>query len=270
MAHKTTAHKTNALTNEEYRSVKAYSKSDLDNANKSVALLDWNKNVPRSKSDVADIGNATHAALLEPDVFARDYVKMPDFDLRTKAGKSQAEQFESTMKGKTVLSHDDYEMVIGMRDSALAHPIISQLLTSTGESEVSIFFEVDGVKCKCRPDRIVDPAVFNQHIIVDVKTCADVSKFNFSARDYRYDVQDSFYSRGYYELTGHKPRFLFAVIGKNKVFGSHQARLFELTEDDKEAGAAQYMQDLETIKEFEEFGIGGLEVETLKLPKKWN
>ncbi len=264
------AHKTTALTNEEYRSVKAYSKSDLDNADKSTALLEWNKKVSRSKSDVADIGNATHAALLEPDVFESEYIKMPKFDKRTKAGKEQAAEFELNMAGKTVLSHDDYEMVIGMRDSALAHPVINDLLTSPGESEVSIFFEVDGIKCKCRPDRIVDHGVFNQHIIVDVKTCADVSKFSYSARDYRYDVQDAFYSRGYYELTGHKPRFLFAVIGKNKVFGSHQARLFELTEDDKAEGEAQYMKNLDEIKEFEEFGLGGLEVEQIKLPKKWN
>lgn len=260
---------TTTLSNSEYRSVKAYSKSDLDNANKSVALLDWNKSVARSKSDVADIGNATHAALLEPDVFENEYIKMPKFDKRTKAGEEQAAEFELNMIGKTVLSNDDYELVIGMRDSALSHPIINKLLTSKGESEVSIFFEIDGIKCKCRPDRIVDPSVFNQHIIVDVKTCADVSKFNFSARDYRYDVQDAFYSRGYQELTGHKPRFLFAVIGKNKVFGSHQARLFELTEEDKESGVIQYLQDLENIKEFEEFGLGSLEVEHLKLPKKW-
>ncbi len=264
------AHSTIALTNDEYRSVKAWSKSDLDNANKSVALLDWNKNVDRSKSDVADIGNATHAALLEPDVFEKDYIKMPEFEARSKAGKEAKESFTRNIgDGKTILSHDDYELVIGMRDSALAHPIINKLLTSPGQSEVSIFFEIDGIKCKCRPDRVVDPSVFNQHIIVDVKTCADVSKFNFSARDYRYDVQDAFYSRGYQELTGHKPRFLFAVIGKNKVFGSHQARLFELTEEDKDTGTAQYMQDLETIKEYEEFGLGGLEVEALKLPKKW-
>ena len=230
------ATKTTALTNDEYRSVKAYSKSDLDNANKSVALLDWNKNVVRSKSDVADIGNATHAALLEPDVFSRDYVKMPDFDLRTSSGKLQSEAFKNNMDGKIILSHDDYEMVIGMRDSALAHPIINRLLTSKGESEVSIFFEVDGVKCKCRPDRIVDPSVFNQHVIVDVKTCADVSKFNFSARDYRYDVQAYWYMKGYAQLTGHKPRFLFAVIGKNKVFGSHQARLFEIDDEAVEKG----------------------------------
>lgn len=266
------AHSTTELTNDEYRQVKAYSKSDLDNANKSVALLDWSKSVSRSKSDVADVGNATHAALLEPDVFEKDYVKMPGFDLRTNAGKLSRDGWIAGMEqsNKITLSHDDYELVIGMRDSALAHPIINKLLTSKGQSEVSIFFEINGIKCKCRPDRVVDPSVFNQHIIIDVKTCADVSKFNFSARDYRYDVQDAFYSRGYEELTGHKPRFLFAVIGKNKVFGSHQARLFELTEEYKESGASQYMVDLDSISEMEEFGMGNLEVEILKLPKKWN
>lgn len=263
--------KTTALTNNEYRSVKAWSKSDLDNVNKSIALVDWSKNVNREKSEVADIGNATHAALLEPDIFEKEYVKMPDFDARSKAGREAKESFTRNVGGgATVLTHDDYKLVIGMRDSALAHPVINKLLTSKGESEVSIFFEIDGVKCKCRPDRIVDPSVFGQHILIDVKTCADVSKFNFSARDYRYDVQDAFYSRGYQELTGFKPRFLFVVIGKNKVFGSHQARIFELDSEDKASGESQFRQDLEVVKEFEEFGFGGLEVETIKLPKKWN
>ena len=262
---------TTSLSNDEYRQVKAYSKSDLDNVDKSIALLDWNKNVNREKSEVADIGNATHAALLEPDVFEKEYIKMPDFDLRTNSGKASKETFEASIgDSKTTLAHDDYELVICMRDSALAHPVINKLLTSPGESEVSIFFEIDGIKCKCRPDRIVDPKVFGVHIIVDVKTCADVSKFNFSARDYRYDVQDAFYSRGYEELTGFKPRFLFAVIGKNKVFGSHQARLFELDPEDKANGEAEYMKNLKAVKEFEEFGGGGLEVEQIKLPKRWN
>lgn len=263
------ATKTTTLTNQEYREIKAYSKSDLDNANKSVALLTWSKNVNREKSDVADIGNATHAALLEPEVFEKEYIKMPKFDKRTKLGKEQAAAFEINFEGKTVLSAEDYELVIGMGNSALAHPVINSLLTSKGESEVSIFFEINGIKCKCRPDRVVDPSVFNQHIIVDVKTCADVEKFNFSARDYRYEVQDAFYSEGYFQLTGHRPRFLFAVIGKNKVFGSHQARLFELDVEAKASGIEQYMKNLDAISEMNEFGLGGLEVEKLKLPKKW-
>jgi len=263
------ANSTTSLSNDEYRAIKAYSKSDLDNAHKSVALLDWSKNVKRDKSDTADIGNATHASLLEPDSFASDYIKMPKFDKRTKAGKEQASEFESNMAGKTVLSSDDYKMVVDMRDSALAHPVANKLLTSKGESEVSIFFEIDGIKCKCRPDRVVDPSVFGQHIVVDVKTCADASKFEFSARDYRYDTQDAWYSEGYFKLTGHYPRFLFVVIGKQKVFGSHPVRVFELSQEDKENGQIQYIKDLDSIKELEEFGIGQLEVETISLPKRW-
>ncbi len=265
------AHKTITLTNDEYRKVKAYSKSDLDLANKSISLLEWSKNVKREKSDVADIGNAVHAALLEPDVFEEEYIKMPDFDARSKAGKEAKESFLSNVGGDgvTILIHEDYKMVISMRDSALSHPVINKLLTSKGESEVSIFFDMDGIKCKCRPDRIVDPSVFGEHIIVDVKTTASVEKFAYSMRDYRYDVQDAWYSDGYEKLTGFKPRFLFAVIGKNKVFGSHPVGLFELDQEDKDAGRAEYMKNLESIKEFEEFGASEIEVEKIKLPKKW-
>ena len=264
------ANKTTELTNNEYRAIKAYSKSDLDNAHKSVALLNWSKNVKRDKSDTADIGNATHAALLEPDSFIYDYVKIPEFGTSHEE-KRKSEAFNATMMdaNKTTLTAKDYKMVIDMCDSALAHPVANKLLTSKGESEVSIFFEIDGIKCKCRPDRIVDPSVFDQHILVDVKTCADVSKFDFSARDYRYDVQDAWYSEGYFKLTGHYPRFFFVVIGKQKVFGSHPVRVFELSQEDKENGQAQYIKDLDSIKELEEFGIGQLEVETISLPKRW-
>ena len=69
------ATKTTTLTNQEYREIKAYSKSDLDNANKSVALLTWSKNVNREKSDVADIGNATHAALLSLKFLRKNILK---------------------------------------------------------------------------------------------------------------------------------------------------------------------------------------------------
>lgn len=264
---------TTALTNDEYRSIKAWSNSDLSNINKGAAVVEWNKNTTRTEdSEAAIIGTATHSALLEPDLFAMDYVKMPDFDMRTNAGKLSAQGFIDGMaqSNKIVLKHDDYDLVISMRDSMLAHPIINKLLTSKGQSEVSIFFEVDGVKCKARPDRIVDPSVFDQHIVVDVKTSADVDKFARSVRDYRYHCQDAFYSDAYKKLTGFEPRFLFAVVGKGKVFGKHPARLFELDQDSIDEGRMQYLEDIEKVKEFEGFGMGQLETEVISLPKKWN
>ena len=81
------ANLTTELTNSEYRQVKAWSNSDLSNINKSPALVEWNKNAPTVGSESVDLGTHIHCALLEPDVFAADYVKMPEFDKRTKAGK---------------------------------------------------------------------------------------------------------------------------------------------------------------------------------------
>jgi len=258
---------TTALTNQEYRTVKAFSKSDLDLIHKSPALAEWSKNAPQTESEVANIGTATHAALLEPDLFESDYIRMPKFDKHTKAGKEAAAAFAETMQGKIVFSAEDYDLVVAMRDSTLAHPIANKLLTSPGQSETSIFFEMDGVKCKARPDRITE--IDGVHYVIDVKTSADVEKFNFSVRDYRYDVQDVFYSEAYKQLTGVKPRFIFVVVGKTKTFGRHPVRVFELDQDSKDAAWLECSNDLEVAKEFEAFGLGIVEVEIISTPKKW-
>lgn len=259
---------TNTLTNAEYRAADAISKSDLDLVNKSPDLLEWVMNAPAVPNDTADIGNAVHCALLEPDRFSSEYVRIPAFDKRTKAGKELSETFKQSNKNNTVLSADDFDMVLAMRDSVLAHPLANKLLTSLGQSEASIFFDVDGVKCKCRPDRIVEPSVFGCHIIADVKTTDDIDKFQYSIRDYRYHVQDAYYSEGYRQLTNDLPRFLFVVVGKKRVFGRHPVRVFELTQDDKDEGRAEFMADLERYQEFKAFG-GGFEPEVIRMARSF-
>mgnify|MGYP003648315769 CR=1 FL=1 len=256
------------LTNDEYRKISAISNSDLSLVSKSTALLEWNRNAPRGASDTSNIGTATHAALLEPEEFAKDYLKMPSLDLRTKAGKADKEQFIASSEGKIVLDAKDYDLIIGMRDSVLAHPVANRLLTCSGSSEESIFFDLDGVKCKARADRIPDHKELGFNCIVDVKTTADISKFGYSARDYRYHCQAAFYSLAYEKLHGVKPRFIFVVVSKGKTFGKHEVRVFELTPEDMDEGLSLVLEDLEKVKEYQDFGVG-LEIETLNLPKKW-
>lgn len=259
---------TTTLTNAEYRAADAISKSDIDLVNKSPDLLEWVRNAPAAPNDTADIGNAVHCALLEPDRFGSEYLRMPNFDKRTTAGKELAEAFEQSTQSNIVLPATDYGMIIAMRDSVLAHPLANKLLTSPGQSEASIFFEVDGIKCKCRPDRIVDPSVFGCHIIADVKTTDDIDKFHYSIRDYRYHVQDAYYSEGYRQLTNESPRFLFVVVGKKRVFGRHPVRVFELTQDDKDEGRAEFMAGLERYQEFKAFG-GGFEPEVIRMARSF-
>jgi hypothetical protein len=259
---------TTLLTNDEYRAQRGTSKSELDLANKSVALIEWSRNCPTDGSRSIDLGTDVHCACLEPDVFAKDYVKMPDFG-SGKAAAEKAEQFKENMQGKIVLTTPEYQQVLDMRDSVLAHPVANMLLTSKGISEASIFSEMelqDGskIKVKCRPDRIVDPEVFGQHILVDLKKTADIDKFNWSVRDFRYHVQDAYYSDIYEKYSGHKPRFVFIVVGEKRSIGRHPVRVFELDPDTKETGRKAYLQDLETVSEYQEFGCG-LDVEKLDL-----
>ncbi|AUR98071.1 coil containing protein [Vibrio phage 1.246.O._10N.261.54.E10] len=260
------ANLTTALTNDEYRAQKGISKSELDLAHQSVALLEWNKNNPAPGSESVDLGTHVHCALLEPDVFKCEYVKMPDFNTATKKGKESAEVFTRNVGDKIILDAATANTVIAMRDSVLHHPVANMLLTSKGISEASIFGEINGMRVKCRPDRIVDPEVFGQHILVDVKKTADIDKFHWSVRDFRYHVQDPYYSDIYKQYAGHTPRFVFIVVGEKRSIGRHPVRVFELDTETKHKGRDAYLQDLETVREYQEFGCG-LDIEELDLSK---
>lgn len=252
------------MTNAEYRQQRGVSKSELDLIHCSPALIEWARSAPSVGSESVDLGTHVHCALLEPEVFAEQYRKAPKFDKRTKAGKEAAEAFELSTTGNSslILDADIYDMVIAMRDSVLAHPVARGLLTSPGVSESSIFGELEGVRVKCRPDRIVE----GRNILVDVKKTADMSTFAQSVAEFRYHVQAAFYSDVYEQLTSHAPRFVFVVVGERRSIGRHPVRVFELSPAWLETGREEYRADLARVREVEAFGCG-LDVEVLDMPR---
>ena len=252
------------LTNNEYRQQRGISKSDLDLIHQSPALLEWARNAPSVGSDEVELGTHVHCAVLEPDVFAGTYRKAPAGG-RTAADKARVEAFAEHCKasGKICLDVDTYDMVIAMRDSIMAHPTARDLLTGDGISESSIFGELEGVRVKCRPDRLIR----ERNILVDVKKVDDIRHIARSIQEFRYYVQAAFYSDIYEQLTGHKPRFIFVAVGQRRSIGRHPVRVFELDQSDIEDGRQEYMEDLERVREMEEFGIG-MHVEVLKLPRR--
>lgn len=257
------AHQVLNLTNSEYRAQRGYSKSDLDYVHQSPALLEWARNAPSVGSEEVELGTHVHCAILEPDVFAGAYRKAPAGG-RTAADRSRVETFAEHCKasGKICLDADTYDMVIAMRDSVLAHPTARELLTSPGVSESSIFGELEGVRVKCRPDRIVE----GRHILVDVKKVDAIEHLARSVQQFRYFVQAPFYSDIYEQWTGHKPRFIFVAVGQRRSIGRHPVRVFELEQAWVDAGRVEYLDDLERVREMEEFGAG-MHVEVLELPR---
>lgn len=257
------AHQVLNLTNAEYRAQRGYSKSDLDYIHQSPALLEWARNAPSVGSDEVELGTHVHCAILEPDVFASTYRKAPA-GRSTQAERATFDHFMSICKasGKICLDADTYDMVIAMRDSIMAHPTARELLTSPGVSESSIFGELEGVRVKCRPDRIVE----GRHILVDVKKVDDIDHIARSIQKFRYHVQAPFYSDIYEQWTGHKPRFIFVAVGQRRSIGRHPVRVFELEQAWVDAGRQEYKDDLERVREMAEFGVG-MHVEVLESPR---
>lgn len=251
------------LTNNEYRQQRGISKSDLDLIHQSPALLEWARNAPTVGSDEVELGTHVHCAILEPDVFYGTYRKAPA-GRSTQAERATFDHFMSICKasGKICLDADTYDMVIAMRDSVLAHPTARDLLTGDGISESSIFGELEGVRVKCRPDRLI----MERNILVDVKKVDAIEHLARSVQQFRYFVQCAFYSDIYEQWAGHKPRFIFVAVGQRRSIGRHPVRVFELEQAWVTKGRAEYLDDLERVREMEEFGAG-MHVEVLELPR---
>ncbi|MCV6037263.1 PD-(D/E)XK nuclease-like domain-containing protein, partial [Escherichia coli] len=89
-----------------------------------------------------------------------------------------------------------------------------------------------GILCRCRPDKIIPEF----HWIMDVKTTADIQRFKTAYYDYRYHVQDAFYSDGYEAQFGVQPTFVFLVASTTIECGRYPVEIFMMGEEAKLAG----------------------------------
>lgn len=255
------------LSNDAYHQGAGISKSQLDLIHKSPALFQWAKAAPEDeeKKTALNVGDAVHAILLEPERFQTDYATGPaDAPRNTKAGKEKWKAFEAELNGRTVLTADEGRKVNLIRESVLAHPHARWLVETAGDAEASIYWKErsTGHLARCRPDKTITELGW----IADVKTTADMSKFARSVYDYRYHVQDAFYSDGYAAEFGEQPAgFVFLVVSTSIECGRYPVRIFTLDAEAKEIGRRAYLQDMATYAECIESGEwSGLE--TLSLP----
>ncbi|MFC0712245.1 PD-(D/E)XK nuclease-like domain-containing protein, partial [Azorhizophilus paspali] len=237
------------LSNEAYHGGEGISKSQLDLIAKAPALFQWNKAAPEDldKSKALDFGDAAHAFLLEPKRFAEQYAIGPaNAPRNTKAGKEAWEAFEATLsEGQVVLTADQGKQLQLIRESVMAHPHARWLIETVGDVEASIYWKDlrEGVLCRCRPDKAI-PAL---GWLMDLKTTADMSRFIRYFHEYRYHVQDAFYSDGYAAEFGEQPAgFVFLVVSTSIDCGKYPVRLFTMDSEAKEAGRQTYIKDLAT------------------------
>ncbi|EMA6009071.1 exodeoxyribonuclease VIII [Salmonella enterica] len=239
------------IPNEAYHAGPGVSKSQLDDIADTPAIYLWRKNAPldTEKTKSLDTGTAFHCRILEPEEFNKRFIIAPEFNRRTSAGKEEEKTFleECARTGRTVLTAEEGRKIELMYQSVMALPLGQWLVESAGYAESSVYWEdpETGILCRCRPDKIIPEF----HWIMDVKTTADIQRFRTAYYDYRYHVQDAFYSDGYRAQFGEIPTFVFLVASTTAECGRYPVEIFMMGEDAKLAGQREYRRNLQTLAE---------------------
>jgi len=161
---------------------------------------------PMKPSAAFLIGGYFHTCILEPDKLKKYKV--------VKASTRNTKAYKDVAGGELCMLEHEVDMVELMRDKMMANDICKDLIQEGNvEYEVPMIKEMFGQTWKGKAD-IVN---HDEKLIIDLKTTADITKFQYSANKYNYDSQAYIYSK----LFGYE--FLFIVIDKN----THQIGMFD-------------------------------------------
>lgn len=193
-----------------YKAINAVNKSTLWWLRKSPAHYQWALTAETPDTPAMKFGRAVHAAILEPEKYASDFVTFFG-DRRTKAGK---EEYQALIdSGKEIISIEDAETVLGMVH-AIPRRVFEMISMADKEKALLWTDPESGVECKGRLDAI------RNGLVIDYKTTTDASTDAFSreAMRYGYDLQAAMYLTAA-ELNGYgKCDFVFIAQEKAAPF----------------------------------------------------
>jgi len=182
---------------------------------------------PSKPSPAFLIGGYFHTCILEPD-------KLEKFKV-IKSTTRNTKAYKDVAGSELCLLQHEVDMIELMRDKVMSNDICKDLIQgrpfATGDTdheygsieyEVPMITELFGNKWKGKAD-IVN---HEEKLIIDLKTTADINKFQYSATKYNYDSQAYIYSK----MFGYE--FLFIVIDKS----THQIGMFDCSPQFYERG----------------------------------
>lgn len=222
------------------------SKSGLDLVNRSPAHYFYREGKERTRHMV--LGSATHTAILEPELFKRDYMILEGVTVRTAAAYKQAIKARDE---DFTLTEAEGQKITAMQQEVYANHAVSQFIKSSEHKEISVFVKhpVYGVMVRVRFDLLANG------FIGDLKTTNDArsDEFSKSIFNYRYDVQAAIYLDAYEWLTGEKLKGFKFLAVENAT--PHRARLFTLDDYSISIGRKKADQDFAVYAKCLESGI---------------
>ena len=170
---------------------------------------------PSKPSPAYLVGGYFHTCILEPDKLDK-YKVVKSTTRNTKAYKDVA-------GGELCLLQHEVDTIELMRDKVLANDICKDLIiNSQTEYEKPGIINMFNNNWKGKADIVNHDEI----LVIDLKTTADIDKFQWSASNFNYDSQAYIYSK----LFGYE--FLFIVIDKN----THQIGMFDCSPQFYERG----------------------------------
>lgn len=229
-----------------HQKLDAVGSTTLNNYLRSAAHAQYEKEQAEVDKEVR-FGSLVHSALLEPTEFQR-YQVIPKCDRRTKEGKAIYADFLSTLPdGAKIVTKDDYEKALNIRNSLCSHPTYSSLLSKKGFAELSGIYH----DYKIRPDYR-----YESEVIIDIKTTADARLQNFDRQilQYGYDLQAAFYLDVANMICGKKEyrTFIWVVIEAEP---PHCVAFYEVSNEWLELGREKYKKALEIYFEARQKGV---------------
>ena len=207
---------------------------------------------PREPSAAMNLGTAIHSAVLEPEMFEKEYAAAPKVDRRTKPGKATWAEFLAQNPKVSVLSSENMDTCLRIRESVWSEPWAEALLGGKGENELCAVWQDPEFKvaCKCRVDRFSA----SRGAIIDLKTTRDASReaFGRAIENYDYHVQAAFYLDGFDAISPHPRTFLWIAIEKEPPYG---ASVGEADSADLEEGRRRYKAAIGMHLEAERTGV---------------
>ena len=188
---------------------------------------------------------------------------------------------ERCPRGLIPITVGDIEECKLAAESLRNHPIAGPILTGEGRSEVTIIFDVDGIRCKARIDRVPDETDY----LADLKKTRDAqpgrwvdgkadayfqqSKFAYQVKDMGYYIQAGLYLHGWNQVCPESPRtrWLNVCVEQDPPC---KVMVYELEQAAIKRGLEEFKSLLKKLRECEDSGVWpGYEekVEVIGLPK---
>ena len=143
--------------------------------------------------------------------------------------------YKEQSQGNVVLLQKEVDEIISLTKLMLGNVDFFDMIRETNNSyEVPAIKEIKGVMWKGKAD------IVNEHVLIDLKTTSDISKFKWSARDYNYDSQAYIYQQLF-----NKPLIFLVVDKVSKSLG-----MFEPTPEFIDRGEAKVEQAIEVYNTF--------------------